>query len=324
MSPTATATNGQNGAENQPAIPKQVTPVKPLDRTWRGDKAGKVVTTGIPKFESKYAEREWIKEHMAAVFRYWGKLGFGEGTAGHITVRDPVLPDHYWMNPFGVHFSSMTKNKLVLMGPDGYVSPHGAQYTVNMAGYYIRELLTCFVSGGRPSFSDARSCSAISDTAIHRARPDIVAAAHCHSIYGKTWSVFGRPIECLQQDGCIFYNNLSTYASYGGIVLADDEGNNIAAALGPKNKACILQNHGLLTLGNTVDEAAYLFSLLEKQCHLQLLAEAAAANGIPKRIISDEDAAFNAEVESDPEFLYFSFQSEYELLLEETNGAFLK
>jgi ribulose-5-phosphate 4-epimerase/fuculose-1-phosphate aldolase len=33
---------------------------------------------------------------MAAAFRYWGKLGFGEGTAGHITVRDPVLPDHYW------------------------------------------------------------------------------------------------------------------------------------------------------------------------------------------------------------------------------------
>jgi hypothetical protein len=33
---------------------------------------------------------------MAAAFRYWGKLGFGEGAAGHITVRDPVLPGHYW------------------------------------------------------------------------------------------------------------------------------------------------------------------------------------------------------------------------------------
>jgi ribulose-5-phosphate 4-epimerase/fuculose-1-phosphate aldolase len=66
--------------------------------------------------------------------------------------------------------------------------------------------------------------------------------------------------------------------------------------------------HSLLTsvVGNTVDEAVYLFSLLEKQCQLQLLAEAAAANGIPKRIIGDEDAAYNAEVESDPEFLYFS------------------
>ena len=37
-----------------------------------------------------------VQGHMAAAFRYWGKLGFGEGVAGHITVRDPVLPDHYW------------------------------------------------------------------------------------------------------------------------------------------------------------------------------------------------------------------------------------
>lgn len=46
--------------------------------------------------------------HMAAAFRYWGKQGYGEGISGHITVKDPVLPDHYWMNPFGVHFSSIT------------------------------------------------------------------------------------------------------------------------------------------------------------------------------------------------------------------------
>jgi ribulose-5-phosphate 4-epimerase/fuculose-1-phosphate aldolase len=86
-----------------------------------------------------------------------------------------------------------------------------------------------------------------SDSAIHDARPDVVAAAHCHSLYGKTWSVFGRPIDILQQDGCLFHDNLSVYANYGGVVLAAEEGNNIATALGPTNKACILQNHGLLT-----------------------------------------------------------------------------
>jgi ribulose-5-phosphate 4-epimerase/fuculose-1-phosphate aldolase len=85
------------------------------------------------------------------------------------------------------------------------------------------------------------------DSAIHKARPDVVAAAHCHSLYGKTWSAFGRPIDTLQQDGCLFHDNLSVYESYGGIVLAPEEGENIAAALGPKHKACILKNHGLLT-----------------------------------------------------------------------------
>ncbi|KAK7032429.1 hypothetical protein VNI00_013177 [Paramarasmius palmivorus] len=68
----------------------------PLARLWRGDKDGKVKYPGVPKFDDKYEEREWIKCHLAAAFRYWGKLGFGEGLAGHITVRDPVHPDHYW------------------------------------------------------------------------------------------------------------------------------------------------------------------------------------------------------------------------------------
>ena len=76
--------------------------------------------------------------------------------------------------------------------------------------------------------------------------------------------------------------------------MAAEEGANIAAALGPKNKCCILQNHGLLTLGNTVDEAAYLFSALDKQCKVQLMIEAAAANGLRKSIIDDEDARFTA------------------------------
>ena len=115
-----------------------------------------------------------VQGHMAAAFRYWGKLGFGEGAAGHITVRDPVLPDHYWYSllrltcpiifvtsihqdePFWSAFllhkreclafsicqSSQKlcyqKSKLVLVGPDGYVTPHGAQLPINTAGYIIR------------------------------------------------------------------------------------------------------------------------------------------------------------------------------------------
>lgn len=77
----------------------------PFQRVWRGDREGKIKMPGVPTFDDKYEERKWVKQHMAGCFRYWGKLGFGEGTAGHITVRDPVLTDHYWMNPFGMHFS---------------------------------------------------------------------------------------------------------------------------------------------------------------------------------------------------------------------------
>ncbi|KAF5374972.1 hypothetical protein D9758_000234 [Tetrapyrgos nigripes] len=270
----------------------------PLRRTWRGNKQGTIELATVPKFDSPYEEREWIKEHMAAAFRYWGKLGYGEGVSGHITVRDPVLPDHYWMNPFAEHFSTITKSMLVLVGPDGYVSPHGAQLPINTAGFYIH-------------------------SAIHKARPDVHAAAHCHSLHGKAWSAFGRPIDILTQDSCLFHDNLAVYNNFGGIVLAQEEGENIAVALGPKSKTCILQNHGLLTLGNTVDEAVYLFAALDRQCKVQLLAEAAAANGIPKTIISKEDAEFTARTIQWWENVYVNFQPEYKLLLKETNGDFL-
>ncbi|KAF9267082.1 arad-like aldolase/epimerase [Marasmius fiardii PR-910] len=272
---------------------------KPIDRLWRGDRAGNVKLDGLPTFDDPYKQREWIKEHMAAAFRYWGKLGFGEGASGHITVRDPVLPDHYWMNPFAVHFSSMTKSKLVLVRPDGYVSPHGAQRPINTAGYWIH-------------------------SAIHKARPEAMAIAHCHSINASAWSAFGLPIDILQQDASIFYDNLSVYNEYSGIVLASEEGENIAKALGKKNRTCILRNHGLVTLGSTVDEAVYTYGLLDKHCKIQLMVEAAAVNGLKKIPISAEDAKYNAEVEADPESLYIAFQPEYELLVEETNGAFLK
>ncbi|THH04721.1 hypothetical protein EW145_g5309 [Phellinidium pouzarii] len=243
----------------------------PLERTWRGNKEGTVRLQSVPDFAGdKFAERKWVKEHLAAAFRYWGKLGYGEGVSGHITVIDPVLPDHYWMNPFAVHFSSIKVSDLVL------------------------------------------------------ARPEIKAAAHCHSIHGKSWSVFGKPINILTQDSCLFYDNLGVYENFGGIVLAPQEGKNIAEALGPKFKTCILQNHGLLTLGKTVDEAVYLFSALENQCRAQLMVEAAAANGLKKRVIDNEDARFTASTIQFWENTYINFQPEYRLLLEETNGSFLK
>lgn len=56
----------------------------------------------------------------------------------------------------------------------------------------------------------------------------------------------------------------------------------------------------LLTVGRTVDEAAILYSFLENACHSQLLAEAAAANGVPKRIIGHEAAQYTADVAQNP------------------------
>ncbi|KAL4945177.1 hypothetical protein BDV06DRAFT_231584 [Aspergillus oleicola] len=265
----------------------------------RGDRAGKVKLQGIPTFNDPYAERQWIKEHMAAAFRVFGREGFNEGISGHISVRDPVLKDHFWINPFARHFSAMKASDLVLVDGDGYVTEGGAQSPINEAGFMIH-------------------------SEIHKARPDVMAAAHTHGVYGKSWSVFGRPVEMLTQDACNFYGKLSVYEDHGGVALAVDEGRAIANALGKDSIACILQNHGLLTVGSTVDEAAWLFVSLDHACHGQLMAEAAAANGIPKKVIPDHVAKYTADAAQNPHNFYKEFQPEFDLVVEESNGRVLQ
>jgi ribulose-5-phosphate 4-epimerase/fuculose-1-phosphate aldolase len=92
-------------------------------------------------------------------------------------------------------------------------------------------------------------------------------------MYGKAWATFGRELDMISQDVCYFYKSQSIYRNYGGIAFESDEGTSIALALG-NNKATILVNHGLITVGETVDEAAYLYTLLEKSCRIQLMVEA--------------------------------------------------
>lgn len=96
----------------------------------------------------------------------------------------------------------------------------------------------------------------------------------------------------ITQDSLRFYKSHSVYDNFGGIVLDREEGIRIAKSLG-NGKACILQNHGLLTVGQSVDEAAFWFISLDKTCHAQLLVDAAASgSGKTKKIIGDEEAAF--------------------------------
>lgn len=248
-----------------------------------------------PKFEDKHKERQWLLEHMAGVFRVFGRRGYNEGAAGHISVRDPVDPETFWINPLGRHFSLMRVSDLVHVDKEGKVIG-GNKAAVNAAGFQIH-------------------------SELHKARPDVHAACHTHSVYGKTYSTFGKELEMLNQDVCMFYKSHSVYTDFGGVVLEKEEGQRLAKALG-NGKAIILQNHGLLTVGSTVDEAGYLFTLMERCCEVQLLAD--SVKGYEKKIIGDDEAAYTEHMTADPETLYSEFQPDYELELELTNGAFLK
>lgn len=224
---------------------------------------------------------------MAAAFRVFARKGYCEGTAGHISVRDPVDPETFWINPLGKHFGLMTAHDFVHVDSRGNILPDGNQVAINAAGFAIH-------------------------SAIHAARPDVNAACHCHSTYGKAWAAMGKPLDMINQDVCTFYNSHAVYSDFGGVALEAEEGQRIAGALGG-GKAVILQNHGLLTVGGTVDEAAYLFTLLEKSCQVQLNAQMALLPGESLKVIGDEEAAYCEHQDGDPETLYTEFQPDFEM-----------
>jgi ribulose-5-phosphate 4-epimerase/fuculose-1-phosphate aldolase len=197
-------------------------------------------------FATPAEERRHRKEKLAGAFRLFSKCGFDEGVAGHITARDPERLDHFWVNPFGMHFSQIRVSDLILVNDAGEVVE--GDHEVNQAAFAIH-------------------------SRIHKARPDVIAAAHSHSLNGKAWSSLGRLLDPLTQDACAFYEDHVVFNDYTGVVYDTDEGDRIAKTLGDK-KAAILCNHGLLTVGQTVDEAAWWFITMDRSCQAQLLAEA--------------------------------------------------
>ncbi|OJJ32853.1 hypothetical protein ASPWEDRAFT_42888 [Aspergillus wentii DTO 134E9] len=160
---------------------------------------------------------------------------------------------------------------------------------------------------------------------LHKLYPHVNAACHTHSKYGKAWSTFAKPLDMINQDVTMFHNEAqAVYPEFGGVVLEEEESHRLGNSLGPNGKLLILRNHGLLTVGQTVDEAAYLFTLAEKSCEIQLQVDAAAAGGLEKKIIEPDAAAYTFKMTSDPEALYHEFQPDYEAELELSNGGFLR
>jgi ribulose-5-phosphate 4-epimerase/fuculose-1-phosphate aldolase len=243
------------------------------------------ITPDPPTFKTFAEERTHRKQRLASAFRLFAKFGFSEGVAGHITARDPELPDHFWVNPFGMHFAHIRASDLVLVDEKGDV-----------------------VEGNRPINEAAFAIH----SRVHVARPDVVAAAHAHSLYGKTWSSFGRLLDPLTQDACAFYDDHSLFTEYSGVVYGTSEADRIAEALGHR-KAIILQNHGLLTVGSTVDEAAWYFITMDRSCQSQLLAEAA---GRPVKI-SHESALVAQKQVGNPRVAWFQYQPLWDLITRE-------
>lgn len=242
------------------------------------------------QFESPEADRLYRKQRLAASCRLFGKFGFDEGAAGHITVRDPEHKDHFWVNPMGVSFKQIKVSDLIKVDHMGNVVEgegmlNGAAFTIHAN--------------------------------IHAANPEIDAAAHSHSVYGKSWSALGRKLDPITQDACAFYDDHILIDEYTGVVLEAEHGEGIGQAISGK-KAAILQNHGLLTVAKTIDAAVWWYITMERSCQAQLLAEAA---GKPTLIGPEVASATRANVGSELAG-WFSFQTLYNVIIDEQPDLF--
>lgn len=219
------------------------------------------------------------KQRLAATFRLFAERGFDEGVGGHVTARDPDRTDHFWINPLGLHFAHVRVSDLLLVSPDGMVVEGDGR--INPAGFAIH-------------------------SAVHTARLDVVAAAHTHSLHGRAFASLGRRLLPITQDACAFFEDHAVHENFSGVVTDTEEGVAIAETLAG-HKAVILRNHGLLTVGGTVEEAAWWFLTMDRSCQVQLLAEAA---GVPT-VIDPASARHTFDTIGTPEMGRFNFRPLY-------------
>ncbi len=235
---------------------------------------------GVEPFGTERApdeERAHRKRMCALGYRIFGAMRWGQLGDGHISARDPLIADHFWLLDYGIPFAEATVDALVLVGPDGTVvdadgNPTGA---VNTAGYNIH-------------------------APILAARPDAVSAAHTHTQFGTPWAANVQPFRALSQESTAFVFDQAMFDDEEVEVLTFDGGKRIAAALGDA-KLVVLRNHGLLTAGGSVEEAVGWFVMAERVAEVHVKAP----DGRP---ISDEAASVAASTLAQPDVGWRVFQ----------------
>lgn len=230
-------------------------------------------TSTEPTYEDPAEERLHRQRQCALGYRAFGALGWGQLGDGHISVRDPERPDHFWLLAYGIPFDQATVEDLVLVAPDGSLAEGDGE--INMTAYYIH-------------------------MPIHEARPEVLSVAHTHTGYGTPWSANMAPFRAISQEACSFVFNQSIFAGEELTVSDYDCGRRIAEAMGTTG-LCMLRNHGPLTVGRSVAEAVGFFVMAERVAETHVKAPEAVA-------VSDEAAKTIAQWAESPKVGWQSFQ----------------
>ncbi|MNO92235.1 Decarboxylase NovR [compost metagenome] len=210
---------------------------------------------------------EWtLREQLAACYRLVAHFRMSDLIFTHISVRLPGPEHHFLINPYGLMFDEITASSLVKIGLDGLpVEP--TPYKVNPAGFVIH-------------------------SAIHAAREDAQCVLHTHTRAGCAVAAQACGLLPLNQMSMEFHGRIG-YHDYEGIALSFDEQKRLVRDLG-EHSVLMLRNHGLLTVGETVQQAFLRMYYLEKACDIQLAAQAGGELVIPpEEICQRTERQFN-------------------------------
>lgn len=200
------------------------------------------------------------REALAAACRILAREGHESGLAGQVTARAET-PTTWWTLPFGCGFDEASAGRMVLVDED--LEP---------------------LQGARPN-PGVRF-----HVWIYRKRPDVKAIVHTHAPYAAALSCTASSLKTIHMDTAMLHG-CAHLPEWPGVPLADDEGRLISGALG-EAKAILLANHGLLTVGSSVEEATYLAVFFERAARMQLRAMAAGGFNEVRPGLAAEACAF--------------------------------
>jgi ribulose-5-phosphate 4-epimerase/fuculose-1-phosphate aldolase len=176
--------------------------------------------------------------------------GQGDLTRGHVSVRVPGDPGHFYMKPHSFGFDEITPENIV----------------------------TCNLDGEKVAGGGRRHSEVFIHSEIYKRRPDVMSVIHTHPTHVVAFSATGKTLLPISQPGVAFSDGLPYFTDTLDLVRSTDMGAGVARALGP-HKAVLMRNHGVAVVGASIEESTILAILLENACQIQLLAEAAGGIG---------------------------------------------
>ncbi|XP_058614047.1 alpha-adducin isoform X5 [Onychostoma macrolepis] len=187
---------------------------------------------------------------LAAFYRLADLFGWSQLIYNHLTVRLNSEQERFLIVPFGLLYSEVTASSLVKINLQGEIVDRGStNLGVNQAGFTLH-------------------------SAIYAARPDIKCIVHIHTPAGAAVSAMKCGLLPISPEALSLGE--VAYHDYHGILVDEEENVLIQKNLGPKSKVLILRNHGLVSVGETVEEAFYYIHNLVTACEIQVRTLASA------------------------------------------------